>query len=394
MTGLTHDSLPKSTTKTRVLVYLDAENAGGAEVTLSQIMARLPERFDLSILATERTVNGDAIARWLASHRPGTSFQMIEPIDGARDVRNMWAHRQAIRALEPDILHFSLSSMSSCQWPIAVAETLPDVKVLVVENSPMRSWSNKSTRLKKVTSRFADAHVAVGERTCRIIEEAGGLPTGSIETLYHGVAEVARDIPREGFDGPVVVNVARHDPVKGVDVLLEAMALLPEEVSLVQIGSGLCTDDLFALCSKLGLDDRVEFRQLPLGEPAADQIAAFDLFVLPSRLEGLPVTVMEAMLAGLAIVSTEVGSIREQITDGESGLIVPREDPPALAAAIAELLADPERRAEMGRRNREKAEQMFTIDATVHRYVRVYDTLKNRSGGIRRRLTTREPLGV
>ena len=373
----------RSTSTTRVVVYFDAENSGGAEMTLSQVISGLPERFELTVVATERPVNGDAIARWVASHRPGTPFQMIDPIDGARDLRNMWAHRQVFRDLDPHIIHFNLFAMSACQWPIAVAETLPGVKVLVVENSPMRAWSRQSNRLKKVTSRFAEAQVAVGDRTARIIEESGGLRPGSIGTMYHGVAEVARDIPREPFDGPVLVNVARHDPVKGIDVLLEAMALLPDEVSLVQIGSGLeqHTADLVAQRTELGLDDRVEFREVPWDQRAADQIAGFDLFVLPSRVEGLPVTIMEAMLAGRAIVSTEVGSIREQITDGETGLIVPVEDPKALAAAISELLADPDRRAEMGRRNREKAERMFTVEATVDRYVTLYDRLTARIGG-------------
>jgi glycosyltransferase involved in cell wall biosynthesis len=215
----------------------------------------------------------------------------------------------------------------------------------------------------------------VGERTARIIEETGGLRPGSVGTMYHGVADVPTDVPREPHDGPVIVNVARHDPVKGIDVLLEAMTHLPDDVHLVQIGGGLETAQLLARRDELGLADRVEFRELPWDQRAADQIAGFDLFVLPSRVEGLPVTIMEAMLAGRAIVSTDVGSIREQITDGETGLIVPVEDPKALAEAISELLADPERRAEMGRRNREKAERMFTVDATVERYVQLYDRL-------------------
>ena len=118
---------------------------------------------------------------------------------------------------------------------------------------------------------------------------------------------------------------------------------------------------------------RVELRQVPWGERVADQLAGFDMFVLPSRDEGLPVTVMEAMLAGLAVVVTDVGSVREAVVDGETGLVVPVEDPAALAAAINILIAEPERRAAMGEAARAIAEKRFTVGATVDRYLDVYD---------------------
>ncbi len=361
---------------THVAVYFDALSKGGAEMALSQVLSGLPERFRITLVGVERG-SGDEIVRWVADHRPGTSYRMMAPIKDSNDFANMRIHRRMFRELDADIIHFNLSMMSSCQWPLAVALSLFDVPVLAVENSPMNTWSKTSSWLKKHTSSRLAAHVAVGERTSRIIEESAGLRAGSVETIYPGVPPVRTDVEREPSDGPIIVNVARHDPVKGVDVLLRAMALLPDDVRLVQIGGGTETEALEALRAELGLEDRVEFRGLSWDDRAADQLAGFDLFVLPSRLEGMPVTVMEAMLAGRAVVSTEVGSIREQITDGETGLIVPVEDPEALAAAIAELLADPERRAEMGARKRERAEELFTVDATVDRYVELYDAIRN-----------------
>jgi glycosyltransferase involved in cell wall biosynthesis len=224
-----------------------------------------------------------------------------------------------------------------------------------------------------VTSARVAAHLAVGEHTARIIEQHADLAPGSVEPMYHGVPDVRRDVPHEPGDGPVIVNVARHDPVKGLDVLLQAMALLDPSIRLVQIGRGKKTIELAALRDQLGLADRVEFRDLPWGERAADHLAGFDLFVLPSRTEGLPVTLMEAMLAGLAVVATDVGSVREAVIDGETGLVVPPEDPGALAAAITTMIAEPERRRAMGDRARAIAEQRFTVDTTVDRYLALYD---------------------
>jgi glycosyltransferase involved in cell wall biosynthesis len=355
-----------------VVVYFDAETAGGAEMTLSQVVGGLPDRFRITAVSVDR-IHGDEIVRWVAGHRPGSEHRLMTPIDGSRDVRHMWEHRQMFQSLQPDIIHFNLAAMSMCQWALATALTIPKVPVIAVENSPMATWTKSSTRLKRVTSSRLAAHVAVGERTARIVEETAGLRTGSVGTMYHGVAQPAIDIPREPHDGPLLVNVARHDPVKGVDVMLQAMTLLPDDVHLVQIGAGLETANLLALRHELGLDDRVEFRDIPWGERAADQVAGFDLFVLSSRVEGLPVTIMEAMLAGRAVIATDVGSVREEVIDGETGLVVPPEDPAAVAAAVQSLIADPDRREDMGRKGLAMASEMFTVDATVDRYVALYD---------------------
>ena len=99
---------------------------------------------------------------------------------------------------------------------------------------------------------------------------------------------------------------------------------------------------------------------------------AYDALVLPSRLEGFPVTIAEAMLAGLPVVATDVGSVAEAVVPGETGWIVPPEDPAALAAAIGELVADLPGAAAMGRRARELGEERFRIDATAAAYVEMY----------------------
>jgi len=357
-----------------LVVYLDAGAIGGAEMTLSQVLGGLPERFRVTIVGVERGM-GDEVLQWLADARPGTTHRLLDPIDGSRDLRHMREHRRAFRALRPDVILFNLSSMSSCQWAMSAALSLRTVPVVVVENSPMRTWSRTSNLLKRANSSRLAAHVAVGEQTSRIIEETANLRAGSVATMYHGVPAPRLDTPseRRRDDERVIVNVARHDPVKGLDVLLRAMSSIPDNVRLVQVGGGTETESLLALRDELGLGDRVEFRDLPWDQRAADLLAGFDLFVLSSRVEGLPVTIMEAMLAGRAVVATDVGSVREEVIDGETGRVVAPDDAHALAAAVTELVADDARRDEMGRRARAIAEEMFTVDATVDRYVALFD---------------------
>lgn len=352
----------------RVVVYLDSPYKGGAEMTLAQMLADLPSRFEVIVAGVVPEV-----IEWLAGHREGTKVELLPRIRGRRDLGGMIAHARAFRRLKPDILHFNLGIVSASQWAVFIAVVKGRYRTIVVENSPVNAWSSTSAQLKRFTSPRVTAHVAVGDATARAVEAIAKLKKGSVGTLYHGVRDVRRDLPREPAEGPVILHIGRHQKVKGIDVLLEAMALLPAGVRLVQIGDGEERQALIELADKLGVADRVEFRRLPWDQRAGDVIAGYDLFVLPSRDEGLPVTVMEAMLAGVGIVATDVGSIREELADGDTGVIVAPEDPPALAKAIGDLLADPQRRAELGRRAREVALERFTVEATVARYVELYD---------------------
>ncbi len=351
-----------------LLVYSDAAVRGGAEVTLVALLSRLPRQVRVTVLGVESEV-----VDWIASHRSGTGTEVLPPISDRSDLAGMRAHRRAFRRLRPDIIQFNLSATWSCQWAMAVALSIPGQRVVAVENSPLASQHATSRRLKRWTSPRLAGHVAVGEHTARMIEGSSGLRPGSIDHLYHGVEVVTHDPPPRSGSEPIVGSIARHDPVKGIDVLLDALALTTRPSQVVLIGDGPEHGALRARCSALGLDDRVEFREVPWSERARDHLAGFDLFVLPSRLEGFPVTIMEAMLAGVPVVATDVGSVRESVSDGVTGLVVPPEDPGALAAAIDELVGDPGRRRAMGAAGLAEAEERFTLDATVDAYTALWE---------------------
>ena len=100
------------------------------------------------------------------------------------------------------------------------------------------------------------------------------------------------------------------------------------------------------------------------------------ILALPSRFEAFPLAILEAMLAGLPVVATDVGSVAEAVTDGETGLIVPPDDPEALAAALERLLADGELRARFGRSARARAELQFTSSALARNFEALYEEIR------------------
>jgi glycosyltransferase involved in cell wall biosynthesis len=141
-------------------------------------------------------------------------------------------------------------------------------------------------------------------------------------------------------------------------------------VALVLVGSGGELERSRRLVSASGLADRVIFTGF-VDDPVRVQ-AALDLYVAASRKEGLPLAVLEAMAAGLAVVATDVPGHRDVVVPGETGLLVAPEDPAELAEAVATLLSDPALRKSLGQAGRERVRREFGLGAMVDATAAVY----------------------
>jgi glycosyltransferase involved in cell wall biosynthesis len=211
-----------------------------------------------------------------------------------------------------------------------------------------------------------------------------GIPPSRFEVLYNCVdcrrfapgaqrADLRRTL---GFadDELVILTVASLTPVKGHAALLEAAARVLAGTRLrlcfLWLGEGGERARLEARVRELGIGARVSLPGSCDGVP--QYLAAADLFVLPSALEGMSNAILEAMASGLPVVAHAVGGNPELVDHGRSGLLVPAGDPAALAAAIERLLHhDAERRA-MGSAARRRAEQIFSLEAMLKRYADYY----------------------
>jgi glycosyltransferase involved in cell wall biosynthesis len=176
--------------------------------------------------------------------------------------------------------------------------------------------------------------------------------------------------PPRSTDEFTIGMLARHDPAKGIDLAIRVLGELGPGYRLVVVGDGPQRDDLEALVRDLDLGAQVELR--PFSSEARHLYPTFDVYLLPSRLEAFPVSVQEAMQAGVPVVATEVGSIREAVDDGETGLIVAVGDIDALAGAVRSLHDDPARRKAMGERAAEVGLVRFDVDEAVRQWVELY----------------------
>jgi L-malate glycosyltransferase len=213
---------------------------------------------------------------------------------------------------------------------------------------------------------------------------AEGFPERRVQVVYNGIAVGERadehsrvavrpdlGIPPDAF---VVGTVARLDPVKDLGSLLQAHALVLAAIPaarLVVVGTGPEQASLETAARALGISDRVHF--VGYRADARRVMSAFDLYVNCSTYEGVSLTILEAMAAGLPVVATQVGGNPEVVVDGETGLLVPARAVPPLADAVVALGSDALRRRQMAEAGRRRVERAFSIDRMVAEYRRAYE---------------------
>ncbi|GAA3756896.1 glycosyltransferase family 4 protein [Terriglobus aquaticus] len=227
-----------------------------------------------------------------------------------------------------------------------------------------------------------DFVIAVSEEVRRHAVEVDRVPPERVGVVYNGVALPAAEEPRTWPERPVVVTVGNLRAVKGQDTLLEAAALVLRsrpEVEFWLAGQPLEAEYVAGLerrVAELGIADRVRF----LGGVARpmDVLRQATVFVLPSRSEGFSNAIVEAMAAELPVVATTVGGNAEAVQEGVTGLLVPPEQPEALAEALLEVLQNPERGRAMGEAGRLRAAEKFSEAAMLRELQAAFAKAKGR----------------
>ncbi|MDI6869753.1 MAG: glycosyltransferase [Bacillota bacterium] len=250
-------------------------------------------------------------------------------------------------------------------------------------------WCERA--LAPLTTRY----IAVSEALRRDLDARARIAPGRISVVYNGVPPHSPAPPgalaalRQELglsdEVRVILCVARLVPEKGVDVLLRAVAALREAsrvgdplppFRLLVAGEGPRGETLRMLAGQLGLEDQVAFLGHRPDVPALLDLA--DVVALPSRAEGLSLFLVEALVAGRPVVAARAGGIAEVVEDGKSGLLVPVEDPLALAAAVRRLLTDRSLATRLGEGARERGSR-FSVDNMLRQTLAVYEASVRRT---------------
>ncbi|MEQ9000880.1 MAG: glycosyltransferase family 4 protein [Coleofasciculus sp. B1-GNL1-01] len=195
-----------------------------------------------------------------------------------------------------------------------------------------------------------------------------------LHIVHCGVDPALFNLVSHNQPGKQLLYVGRLAAAKGLPVLLESLAMLKSshpEIILTVVGDGEDRAELEQMTARLELNNNVKFVGYKSQAEVREYMQETDVFVLPSFAEGVPVSLMEAMAAGVPVVTTQIAGVSELVENGVSGYIVPAGDSTTLADRIKTLLTEPQLRSQFGTAGREKIEKEFNLNHEVARFYRV-----------------------
>ncbi len=364
---------------------------GGTERSLADLLPELRDRdVDVSVLTL-----GRGASEGIEASLRERGFE-IRAVGQRGLLRTGRALRSAVAERDPDVVHTMLfdsnllgrlatvglrarivTSLVNVTFSADRASNprLSPLKLRVLRALEMALARTRTHRFHAVSEAVRD-DAARGLRISpdRIDVIQRGRPASDFRPLSGAERATVRRSLGIGLEVPLLVNVGRHAFAKNQYSLLRAIEELGSSRSAVLLIAGSEGTETASLRTFLQTRPDVSGRVHFLGHRSdvADILGASDLFVFPSLYEGMPGAVIEAMGCGLPIVASDIGGVAEAVAPGDGAVLVPPRDPAALAAAVANLLDDPERRARMGRRNRELFERRFTMDHSAEALIRMY----------------------
>lgn len=374
-----------------VIVHvLDHLNIGGMETVAVNLIEHSSSRYHHCVVCLRGWAEGGLLGRLEKLGVPVTSVDKKPGKDLVAYVRL----RNMLHKLQPDIVHtYNIGAIDA-----AICARLAGVRHVVHaehgrDAADPHGHNTKYRWFRRLLSPLISAFVPVSEDLARWLAQDIRISQKKIHLIYNGI-DVERYQPDSLNDSPlppdfaqrgsvIIGTVGRLDPVKGFDVLLEAFASLlsrqqeaaasATDLRLVIIGDGQQYTALERRVSELGIapfvwlaGERDDIPQL---------LQAMDVYVCSSIAEGMALTILEAMAAGLPIVATEVGGNPELIVADETGQLVPASDSTALAQVLEKQVAQPVLLQEQGAAGRTRAHALFSIDAMVSGYCGLYDEL-------------------
>ena len=355
----------------KLLIVITLAEVGGAQTCVAQLLPALVREYDVTV-----ATHGDGPLR-SAIHESGARSVELAQLRrriGLRDVAALVELVRLIRSLRPQIVH-THSSKAGILGRLAAAICRTPVVLFTAHGWAFKAEPGFKSRLYLHADRW------VGRITSTVIcvsetEKVHGLAARTCRAdrtvvIRNGVdARGFRSEAPTNHHDPVLVTVGRLQAPKDFPTLIAALARLRDVSFRARIvGDGPDRQLVTAAIREAGLEDSVEL--LGGRDDVAALLADADCFVLSSRSEGLPLSVLEAMASGLPVVASDVGGVHE-LVDEATGTLVPPNDPDALAEALRHLLLDPALRRKLGSAGHARVLTDFTVERFQQAHLELY----------------------
>jgi glycosyltransferase involved in cell wall biosynthesis len=366
----------ETTTRTRKrLLYLITKGEfGGAQTHVRDLIEGFAPHYDVH-LATglDGPLVDAARAAGAQTHLLSHLVRSINPFADSRSVRECVA---LIRAVKPDLIHAHSSKagiVGRC------AARICGVPAIFTAHGWGFSPGSPSGRAaiallgERMAAPLAQKIICVSENDRQLALKRRLAPEARLATIRCALSATPQPQADPSTQPPRFVMVARFSEQKDQTTLLRAVKQVRGDFHVDLIGTGPKFEILKQFAQELGVEGKVSF----LGDRSdvPELLAQSQCFVLSTNYEGLPISILEAMRAGLPVIATDAGGISEEVAHEETGFLVPRGDETALANALQTLRDDPDRRSRMGIAGREKFLREFTLDRLLSETKAVYDSL-------------------
>ena len=362
--GLDEQQITPPAPTSRVLLVVDSLFGGGAEQHVLDLAQGLRERgWHVEIACS---VLGCAPERLSGLGVP--VHEVVGRLVKRRvSIRYAWRLRRLVTSGCYDVVHAHVYASEVAAALAVSGHAIP----LVLSEHTEAPWRGPlAQRVSRLVYHRAAAIIAVSSAIAALLQREYAVDRRQIRCILpvgrrEGPARQSTSRPEALPAGPLVGCVGRLQPEKGVDVLIRAFAAVRSEVPeahLVVIGEGAERRNLERLTDELGVSKAVQF--LGYRDDATEILPWLDVLTVPSRSDGSPLVIHEALEAGTAVVGSAVGGIPDRLADGAAGVLIPPDDPDRLAPAIVRLLVDREARDDLVRAGRRHAQE-HTYDAMV-----------------------------
>lgn len=375
----------------RILLFSTAylPHIGGAELAVKEITGRLPNmEFDLITAKLKRGLPDFERIGNISVHRIGAGNKFLDKplLPNLGFLKAIKLHKKN----KYDLIHGIMASQGSAAAYL-FKFFYPKVPFILTlqegdlgRNSPFdKFWQRriikKADVITAISAYLADFAKRYNKKAPIFI-----VPNG-VDLKSMKYKELS--IRNKEKDKKIIITISRLVVKNGVDILIKALSILNTKylilsTDLLIIGDGKERRKLEKLREKLGVADKVKFLGTIPNERIPEHLASADVFVRPSRSEGLGTAFLEAMAAGVPIIGTQVGGIIDFLIDGETGLFCKSNDPKDLAEKIIMILNDEDLKNKLVENGREMVEQKYSWDKIAEQMRRIYEKTVDHNSGL------------
>jgi glycosyltransferase involved in cell wall biosynthesis len=378
--------------KPRILYIVTRAERGGAQTHVLDLACSMRSDFEVNVATGEEGFLTEACReRAIPVHVLPHLQREVRPLADARAFGEIW---QLIRKLRPDLLHlhtFKAGFLARLAGRILGIPSVYTIHAWLYGTAAVSRLSSAlSGPCERLAAYWCERIITVSRAGARVLRGHRIGSPSKLVTIHNGLPDCSERARLSPTETPVITMVSRFIEGKDHELLLRAFACIPKGPRLRLVGDGPKRASVESLARELGIQEQVDF--LGNRDDVASLLATSDMFVLASRSEMLPISILEAMRAGLPVIASDVGGVGEAVAHNENGFLVPSGSVSALAQALTDLTSDYALRLRMGQAGRQRFTDQFLNSSMKERTLGIYrDVLLNLGSPARKRNAAAAP---